>query len=618
MQKLKRFFLFVLASMLFVSSPIGAVSQNVVISQVQPGPDTAKSNEFVELYNNSDSDVDITNWCMYYSSPDYSDAQAMSLSWGKKACYTVENSNLHTFLPSKSSSLMASKNTSTQLAWVPSDLSYSATFSLSGGHVRIVDNFGVEVDKLGWGTAVSPEGGAPAIASPTAGKVISRKVLSGGQMQDTDKNSDDFELASAKEAYVYGNIYEVQDLCANIDGIQESLPDGYVSDDSGNCKLPPVDICSNLDGIQESLPAGYLADENGDCQADLCLNLGELQLTIPDGLDKDSLGNCLPHDECVNLPEVQAIVPEGYTLTDDNYCIEKFLPLDVTELLPNAIGLDDGNEFIEIFNPNMSVINLSNYQIVVNEKAYDLPSLLINPVAYNAIYNNAVDFTLVNTSGAVRVKSKNGSFVGGLFTFVTAIEGESWANINGDWQYTNQPTPGNANLALVIEAEETEVQLQPCGPNQYRSPDTNRCRNIVVTTSTLADCQTGYERNPETNRCRKIVIEDELTPCQTGYERNLETNRCNKVTVLGASDLVPCQTGYERNPETNRCRKMTTSSSIAPYKPEQSTNKSSSNITSVLLIIAIVLVAVGYGIWEWRVELKSIHKKLGQLLHFRK
>ena len=45
--------------------------------------------------------------------------------------------------------------------------------------------------------------------------------------------------------------------------------------------------------------------------------------------------------------------------------------------------------------------------------------------------------------------------------------------------------------------------LTPCGTGQERNLETNRCRSIVTASSSLTPCQPGWERNPATNRCRK-------------------------------------------------------------------------------------------------------------------
>lgn len=63
----------------------------------------------------------------------------------------------------------------------------------------------------------------------------------------------------------------VTDVCPNLDGVQEDVPDGYHLDDAGDCveDTPPgvTDVCPNIDGDQAEVPAGYLLE--GDiCVAD--------------------------------------------------------------------------------------------------------------------------------------------------------------------------------------------------------------------------------------------------------------------------------------------------------------------------------------------------------------
>jgi hypothetical protein len=59
---------------------------------------------------------------------------------------------------------------------------------------------------------------------------------------------------------------EPDDLCPNIEGIQETIPEGLVKNDAGHCVEPePEDVCPNIDGIQETVPAGFVKDEAGNC-----------------------------------------------------------------------------------------------------------------------------------------------------------------------------------------------------------------------------------------------------------------------------------------------------------------------------------------------------------------
>jgi hypothetical protein len=228
--------------------------------------------------------------------------------------------------------------------------------------------------------------------------------------------------------------------------------------------------------------------------------------------------------------------------------------------------------------------------------------------------NNDIKYTLVNTSGNVILRSADDTLIDETLIYENPSDGMAWAVIDNVWQYTDQPTPGAVNVASSVEIE-SEVALSsnlaPCADNQYRSPETNRCRLIATSVSTLTPCKDNQYRSEETNRCRNIASDaTALAPCDEGQERNPETNRCRSIaSVLGASDLVPCKEGQERNPETNRCRNVASAMPQAEYKPEQ-TNQSANNYIIWWSLGAVLLVAIIYGIWEWRHEIAGFLGKI--------
>jgi len=61
--------------------------------------------------------------------------------------------------------------------------------------------------------------------------------------------------------------------------------------------------------------------------------------------------------------------------------------------------------------------------------------------------------------------------------------------------------------------------LAPCDPGETRNPDTNRCRKNATTTA-LALCQEGQQRNPETNRCRKVAGANSANPISNPAKAN--------------------------------------------------------------------------------------------------
>src|SRR5690606_36338964 len=94
---------------------------------------------------------------------------------------------------------------------------------------------------------------------------------------------------------------------------------------------------------------------------------------------------------------------------------------------------------------------------------------------------------------------------------LAAQSGRSWAYnaSTGTWQWAT-PAPFEAqNNFTPVEAgkgsAKQERELVPCRSDQYRSEETNRCRNIT-SSNTLKPCKEGQYRSEETNRCRSIAV----------------------------------------------------------------------------------------------------------------
>lgn len=280
----------------------------------------------------------------------------------------------------------------------------------------------------------------------------------------------------------------------------------------------------------------------------------------------------------------------------------------MSELLSNVAGSDAGNEFIELYNPNDEPIELKGYVLQLG-KTYETSIVLegdetIQPRSFAIYRDDELGFTLLNTTDNIRLVAPAGSIVSET-SYSEPADDESWAFIDGAWQYTNRVTPNAVNLARFVEMGEVEsaVSVQSCPVGKYRHPITNRCRNIEGDAAMLVACDVDEYRNPDTNRCRKIAsLTATLAPCNDGYERNPDTNRCRKVDEVSAS-LASCQAGYERNPETNRCRKAVSPIETFASAPAANTNDGGGSFLKNALIITAGVGAVSYGLYEWRSEL---------------
>jgi len=542
-------------------------SPTIVISQVRTGTTASAMSEFIEIYNNSSEPVDISNWCLYYAS-------ASTAAVGSKiACFVPSTPTTHLMLLPYSFALAISTQYAVTTPTLSGDIAFSATLSGTAGHVRLLDGASNEIDKLGYGSltstgAISPE--TKAVSAPTFDLVLLRASVN-NLKSDTDNNNADFYITSHTTGNRYGSLYEVVDICSNLDGIQQVLPANFALNASGNCYDATVDACSNIEGIQPVIPSDHAVDISG---------------------------NCLP-DVCVNIIGTQIVMPDGYYLSNTGQCYRSMLPIYVTELLPNAEGIDDGREFIELYNPNDTEISLEYYQLSVGASGNSTVSFTysdrIAPRSYFVIYNDTRSFTMNNTNGLVTVRSVDGVIIDQSLAYLDPGEGESWAKFDEGWMYTNTPTPGALNLVMQLG----EAQL----------PDAA----VDVSAPILKPCAANQERNLETNRCRLISAASttaRLTPCKDGQYRSEETNRCRAIGST-ESTVAACKDGQQRNPDTNRCRNV--ASSKIPEADYEVLGASSQKGPNYLLIgiIVVLVAALGYAIWEWRYEMGKLwHRAL--------
>lgn len=460
----------------------------------------------------------------------------------------------------------------------PDTLIYPAASKILLGNdtITLSDAASVAVDSVSWATSRN---------------TLQREEASPGTLVDTDVTENDFIANGALVIPPAGGLFE-------------------------ETTLPP-DVCSNLDGYQASVPAGYILDGSGACQPDACLNLPGLQPTMPAGYES------LDGINCTLIP------PPAESAT-----------ILITELLPNAASTDTGKEFIELYNPNARAVNLKNYKLELGPgytKNYLLPDQALGSGAYASFSDTQTGIVLPNTNATLRLSAPAGNVVDETGAYDTPVDDMAWALTNNAWQYTNQPTPGAANLPNLEDSngatggsgagtsalepcpagkfrnpetnrckniEDGAGSLAPCAADQVRNPDTNRCRSIFSATGNLTPCQPGQTRNPDTNRCRAgaTAASASLTPCGAGQERNPATNRCRKIGST-AGNLKPCAANQERNPTTNRCRKKLSQTAAGKIKDDEAQQVASTS--GWMIVGGTVAAAAGYGIWEWRTEMAN-------------
>lgn len=432
----------------------------IIITEVQPGTDSSASEEFIEIYNAAPKTAinlasygwrleiassTATNWDTPYRTIPLTGTIAPGQSYIVASTYK-QNNQQNTYLPDIAQT------------W------FTAGITPTAGHVRLVYStnqrqadgactaVSTVVDEVEWSTASVVAGqpttpsldGRSVLLAKTGGvpkmQSIQRFVMPGGQYVDTNNDAVDFASALPTP----GN-QTVESIAVE--------PVGAV--------LSPVGLPH--DGCNPTPPDTAPAD--------------------PDDSSEPSEPP-IPPTEQGSDGSGQGSVEEPATGTNN-----ELLPPTITELLPNPASpqTDDADEFIELYNPNDSAFDLSNFILEVGlatKHQYSLPAgTSIPPQSYAVFYAAQTGLSLSNTSSQAVLKDSAGLAVATTEAYASAPDGQAWAYINGAWQWTVTPTPHAANVLTAPPTLQTTSKKTTVPPKKTTAV---KAASIAKTTKTTA------------------------------------------------------------------------------------------------------------------------------------
>jgi hypothetical protein len=187
---------------------------------------------------------------------------------------------------------------------------------------------------------------------------------------------------------------------------------------------------------------------------------------------------------------------------DGTPAAQSYAPVDITELLVNPMTpLTDANdEFIELFNPTDSPINLAGYTIRAGSKFhsyYVLPSTTLASGAYAAFYSAQTNVSMPNTGGAVEVLDPSGMVVDVTPAYGAAPDGQAWARFDDGWHWTLQTSPGQPNVLA------TAITL--VAPTATKTPKAKAAKKIAVKATKAKKAKKVYVPHPRKKK-PKVVL----------------------------------------------------------------------------------------------------------------
>ena len=139
----------------------------------------------------------------------------------------------------------------------------------------------------------------------------------------------------------------------------------------------------------------------------------------------------------------------------------------LSELLPNPLGTDNEGEWVELYNPLASPVNLSYFLL----EDYLIPYGTVIPAkSWLVFYRPQTGIALNNTGDSVKLFFPDG-LLADETNFSEGEEGWTWAWFNNLWQWTTKATPAKANVIVppeiggdeenIVEEEDIPLNSEP-------------------------------------------------------------------------------------------------------------------------------------------------------------
>jgi len=292
----------------------------------------------------------------------------------------------------------------------------------------------------------------------------------------------------------------------------------------------------------------------------------------------------------------------------------------------SEIASNVDEQFIEIINSGEKTVITTGCKLAVGDAGVreNIGDIELNPGEFLVIKMKSTNLKLPKTKGKVYLLDEAGSKID-ISEYNNMPKGSSWSLVDDEWTRTFAITEGAANifkeypdcqsgyernvLGRCVKIATPPVE-SPCPVGQYRHPETRRCRKIEAA-KTIIPCKDGYYRSEETGRCRSIAsaAAKTLKPCPEGQFRNSATGRCKK--IASTDDIAKeCPEGFERNPQTKRCRKIKSANMPTVGSAAAEVKQVAGATWGWWVFGGVSLLAVGYGVWQWRWEISQFIRKI--------
>lgn len=404
------------------ASGTSSLSNPIVITEMLPGTEMSASEEFIEIYNQSKTAIDLAkdNWVIQIAS-----SKATTWSGAKSVKLTgTLYPGTYAIVTSTYTSSGVTKSYLSEYA----NAQFSAGLTASSGHIRI---------------------GKTALAPATGLQLVdivewSTKDTSGALTSPGIDEAVPFTLGEAIKTG--SSIKRILDTERHFIASGDPVLDFMLS----SCPSP------TSNSVAPSTPIDPMVTEPLSTMIDTSNpSCAPIEETPGDEGGAGSIVQPTNEPPAILLPSATSAVSTS-TVSGSGASIpasDKGLQSpQITELLPNpgSPNTDAADEFVELYNNNDAAFDLSGFMLYIGSsgsKHVTFPDgTTIAPHSFKAFFSSDLHLSLSNSAGKVSLVDPLGNQLYATDDYGTAKDDTAWALAQGKWQWTSRPTPGATNI----------------------------------------------------------------------------------------------------------------------------------------------------------------------------
>lgn len=498
-----------LAALFFhFSSASAASALDIVISEIAwMGTIASDDDEWIELYNNTNSEIDLNGWSL--QAQDGTPKISLSGKMSAKSFYILERTD------------------DTTIADLAADQFYTGALNNAGEHLILKDKEGNIIDEVnGWYAGDASRRATMErinLSSPGNIKENWQTAASASSYKDAKGNN---IIGSPKALTIKidnNNLINNNDKDSGADDNRGSAPDNQnqTSEISSNQTLELTIQFLNQNGVFEPVDEIFLfTDYKIQLRALANISLDRKQIKWNDGRGKISDGFEL---------KTKFLFPGSYIITafaqKDSLAAQKQLKANVfpkgiiiSEFLPNPKGRDVQNEWVELYNRNDFAIDLGGFILEINDNKFTFaPATFIYPESFLVIPLGETNLILRNSKGNIFLKAPNDEEIDAVIYEKPPKENYSAARENENsnvFYWTSKPTPGFANLINPTKSFSDFLKIDKASVSQKEKNVImiNNSENIknAITFEPRALSDLSLAVQPKDNAAAKATTNDSL------------------------------------------------------------------------------------------------------------